>query len=358
MRAAFPVSYCMNAHSAADLPSLRETLERDTLAIKDRIAPEQSFPLSLYLGFQPSLELAKPRQMDRLRDWLHDHDCFIAGLNAFPYGDFHADLVKTNVYHPDWRTAERLQYTFLSASLLADLTPGDAGPTLTTVPGGWLPDWHTRADRRLALKNLAIAAAGCREINETTKHRIRIAIEPEPGCTWELFDPRIEEIGPELCWCLDTCHAAVEFRSIEHPDWARIGRVQLSAAIECDNTPEARDALAPFVEPVYLHQTRAAIDGEIIGAWEDLGPALEELPALPANAVVRTHYHVPLTWEGHGPLRSTRHQLTPLFFRQIRDTPCEVETYTYSVLPENLRPRSVVRSIADELQWAAAGLMD
>ena len=131
-------------------------------------------------------------------------------------------------------------------------------------------------------------------------------------------------------------------------------RVQLSAAIECDNVPEARAALAPFAEPRYLHQTCAALDGEIIGVWPDLAPALKALPQLPEQTVVRTHYHVPLTWNGTGPLRSTRGNLTHAFFKKARGVFSEVETYTLDVVPRSLRPRSLAGTIAGELAWAAA----
>ena len=164
----------------------------------------------------------------------------------------------------------------------------------------------------------------------------------------------LADLGDDVCWCLDTCHAAVDFRSVEKLAWKRIGRVQLSAAIECDNTPESRAALKPFAESRYLHQTRAALDGEIIGAWPDLAPALQALPKLPAQAIVRTHYHVPLTWAGTGPLRSTRDNLTPAFFQHARKMFCEVETYTHAIVPRALRPRTLDLAIAGELQWAAA----
>ena len=164
----------------------------------------------------------------------------------------------------------------------------------------------------------------------------------------------MEAAGPEIGWCLDACHAAVEFRSLSRLPWKRILRVQFSAAIECDNEPAARSALAPFVEPRYLHQTRAFLDGEIVGTWPDLGPALRALPKLPAKAIVRTHYHVPLTWAGSGPLRSTRDNLTNAFFKRARRAFCEVETYTLGIVPRTLRPRSIARAIAGELEWAAA----
>lgn len=344
--------YCLNVHPAADWRETLSALSVQTLAVKRLVAPDRSFPLSLHLGYQTALELADPRRRAAFRDWLKRHDCFVAGVNAFPFGSFHAAAVKANVYRPDWRSPDRLAYTLLVARLLADLIPAGTAATLTTVPGGWGPDWKTAADRRLALNHLAQAAVGCRELFETTGRRIALAVEPEPGCAWNLFDPEVEAAGPEIGWCLDTCHAAVEFRPLARLPWKHICRVQLSAAIECDNVPVARAALAPFGEPRYLHQTRAFLDGEIAGTWPDLGPALRALPKLPARAIVRTHYHVPLTWNGTGPLRSTRHNLTSAFFRPARKRFCEVETYTYSVFPGHLRPRTVPKAIAAEIRWA------
>ncbi|NCA82903.1 MAG: hypothetical protein EOM72_09195 [Opitutae bacterium] len=349
-----PIPYCLNVHPASNWAAVRHALATHALAVKKLVAPDRPFPLSLHLGYQTALELAAPRRLRAFRAWLRDHDCFVAGINAFPFGDFHSRAVKTSVYHPDWRSPDRLAYTLLIARLLAALIPVGATAALTTVPGGWLPDWKSVADARHAWANLARAAQGCRDISRAAGRRIRIAIEPEPGCAWELFNPRLERLGPEIGWCLDTCHAAVEFRSIEDLDWNRIARVQLSAAIECDNTPDARKALTPFAEPRYLHQTRAARDGEVIGAWPDLAPALKALPKLPENAIVRTHYHVPLTWTGTGPLRSTRGNLSPAFFKQARNTFCEVETYTHSIVPRALRPRSLALALAGELEWAAA----
>lgn len=354
MKAPFPIPYCLNVHPAADWRQVKRALDIHALAVKKLVAPDRPFPLSLHLGYRTALELAAPRRRAAFRDWLRRHDCFVAGINAFPFGSFHAAAVKTAVYRPDWRSPNRLAYTLLVARLLADLIPEGADATLTTVPGGWRPDWKAAADHRLALKNLACATAGCRELFESSGRRIRIAVEPEPGCAWDLFDPEVEAAGPEIGWCLDACHAAVEFRDMENLDWSRIVRVQFSAAIECDNAPAARAALAPFAESRYLHQTRAALDGKIIGSWPDLAPALRALPKLPAKAVVRTHYHVPLTWEGAGPLRTTRGNLTPAFFKKARRVLCEVETYTLGVVPRALRPRSLAGTIAGELAWAAA----
>ena len=352
-RAAYPLPYCLNVHPAANWAQVQRALNRHVLAVKQMVAPNQAFPVSLHLGQQSAAELSRPRVLASFQDWLGRHDCFVAGINAFPWGAFHAAQVKEAVYRPDWRSAQRVDFTLQVARILAALIPEGGRANLTTVPGGWADDWRGAADERRALQNLAQAAAGCRAIYETTGRRIQIAIEPEPGCAWKLFAPAVEAAGPEIVWCVDTCHFAVEFQALPTRGWRRLGRVQLSAALECCNTPAGRAALAPFAEERYLHQTRAAVDGEVIGAWPDLAPALAELPRLPAKATVRTHYHVPLTWAGAGALRSTRANLTPAFFRRAAQTLCEVETYTHQIVPLALRPATLAETIARELQWAA-----
>jgi len=353
MKSPFPIPYGLNVHPGEDWSRVRKALRTHVLAVKQLVSPNRSFPLGLYLSRQATDDLLQPRRLASFQSWLQEHDCFVACINAFPYGPFHGSSVKERVYRPDWRTPERLNYTRRVAHLLSLLLPEGGEGTLTTVPGGWLPDWKSPSDPHQARYKLELAAQFCRELHDSTGRRIRIAIESEPGCAWSLFDPQLSDLTPDICWCLDTCHAAVDFQPLTRLKWKQIGRVQLSAAIECDNTPEARRALRPFAEPVYLHQTRAALDGKLIGQWNDLGPALRALPRLPAKAVVRTHYHVPLVWKQSGPLRSTApRQLTPAFFQQASGRFFEVETYTHSILPGSLRDRSLARAIASELKWA------
>ena len=48
-------------------------------------------------------------------------------LMAFPYGSFHRSVVKDNVYKPDWRTSERVEYTLRLCKILVSLAPGGHG---------------------------------------------------------------------------------------------------------------------------------------------------------------------------------------------------------------------------------------
>ena len=133
----------------------------------------------------------------------------------------------------------------------------------------------------------------------------------------------------------------------------RFSKVQLSAALRAGGSPDARQALAAFVEPVYLHQVRARLGDGTARGWNDLPEALAEWPDDLREA--RVHFHVPLFWTSTGPLQSTAATLSPAFWARLRTGICphlEVETYTFAVLPPALRTRPLVDSIGEELNWA------
>lgn len=355
----YPLAYCLNLHRADTVADIRRAIQDILLPVRDIAAPGRPFPVGLYLSATAALGLdSSPSALASFRAFLDENDLFVRMVNAFPYGGFHASRVKTAAYRPDWRTPERLHHTNRCARILAALMPEGASGTLTTVPGGWLPDWtNPAADSALALENLLSAAETCRSLRDRTGRTVRIAIEPEPGCAWTLFDPTIEpHLPPEIGWCLDTCHSAVDGIPLPAADflqWPRIYRVQLSAALEAPNTPAAREALAAFAEPAYLHQTRLFLDDTLLASWPDLPDALSALPRYPSSATIRTHFHVPLAWPGTSPLRTTRDLLTPSFLRAAAaHAPLEVETYTYSVLPPSARtPASLPQAIASELSF-------
>jgi hypothetical protein len=83
----------------------------------------------------------------------------------------------------------------------------------------------------------------------------------------------------------------------------------------------------------------------------------ETLAALNAHTgcEVRTHFHVPLFWEGDGVLGSTHGDLSPEFFAHVaaQGYPLETETYTFDVLPPALRAENVVENLVREHDWVA-----
>jgi hypothetical protein len=207
---------------------------------------------------------------------------------------------------------------------------------------------------------------------------IRLAVEPEPGCVLDSVADAVAWLAPRVDpryvgLCLDTCHLAVSFAdpaetvAAIHDAGLSVVKVQASAALQVDEPggEAARLALADFTEPRYLHQVRertggADEPGEVLGA-DDIPQALTDLPA--RNAW-RVHFHVPLHARPAAPLSATtdvlRGAISALESTVEGELPhIEVETYTWSVLPEtagNGGDTALIRGIAAELRWAAAQL--
>jgi hypothetical protein len=143
----------------------------------------------------------------------------------------------------------------------------------------------------------------------------------------------------------------------------RIGKVQISAGLCVDLDGSERDgalldALAGFAEPVYLHQVVESAGGELT-RWVDLPDAIHSRRAASCESEWRVHFHVPIFHEELPPFTSTRPFLGDLLV-QCAQRPIashlEVETYTWDVLPPEVRGEPVEQAIARELRWVIARL--
>ena len=121
--------------------------------------------------------------------------------------------------------------------------------------------------------------------------------------------------------------------------------------------PAAR--LCRFEDGVYLHQVvERAADGTL-RHFLDLDRAMAEIGSAQGRTW-RVHCHVPIFVERLDGLASTRPSLERLLALQ-RTEPIarhlEVETYTFDVLPEELRASGVDEAVARELLWARERLL-
>ncbi|MEQ1861343.1 MAG: metabolite traffic protein EboE [Chthoniobacteraceae bacterium] len=382
------LTYCLNIHPGEGWADCFAAIRDKALAVKQRVAPDQWFGLGLRLSQHAAAKLAgDAAAIDEAREFFADNQLYPFSINGFPYGRFHAGPVKENVYAPDWRTIERREYTMQLADVFSSFLPPEVDGSISTVPGSFKPWIETDADRTLIATNLAVVVAYLSALRDDTGQEIHLGLEPEPDCFLETtaetiayFEnfiltscvvevarllscdgTRAEEIvRRHLGVCLDTCHVALQY---EDPLEAlrayraagiRISKIQLSAALTGPGEPETWEALKQFIEPVYLHQTKARLDNGAIASWFDLPVATEEGPAIEGIEEVRTHFHVPLFFTGNGPLGSTVTTLTPEFFHELRNGVCshlEIETYTFDVLPAELRADDVVKSVAREYSW-------
>ena len=391
----FHLTYCTNIHPADGWEAVQDSVARCAPALKARLSPDAPFGIGLRLSARDAAELLQGERLADFRAFLLDEGLYVALINGFPYGPFHGTPVKASVYAPDWRDEARVAYTRDLVRILCELVPEGTDGGVSTAPLSYKP-W------------MAAAAAGSWDV--LTHNIVRIAellawtryekgtcihldIEPEPDCTIEntietldFFEQRLLVAGPALLAralgvsaddarthlldhiriCFDCCHFAVQF---EEPAAAidriraagiRIGRVQLSSALDVPLPPDAAAAeqvktrLRPFADQTYLHQVVERRAGGL-RHYLDLPEALAHAGE-PGASQWRIHFHVPLFTGEYDGLGSTqayvadalRHVLQRGATRHL-----EIETYTWNVLPQGLK-LDVVESIAREYEWVLA----
>jgi sugar phosphate isomerase/epimerase len=386
------LTYCTNIHPAPDLAGVHRVIAEYATPVRRRLGVDR-LGLGLWLnrGVVDAL-IAAPAEVERLRAALDDAGLYLFTLNAFPYGDFQAPVVKHAVYRPDWSEPDRVAYTMAVAALLTRLMPeGLAAASISTLPVAYGRGWGEEHNRLAALYLIRVARY-LRRLAEDTGKAIRLCLEPEPGCVLEttaeaivFFHGPLQEaaardgepaslIDDFLGVCFDCCHQAV---ACEDPvaslaalaaAGVRVGKVQLSSALEVP-APDADGVLAEvarFAEPRFLHQVRVADGrGRPLGL-DDLPDALAAARAgeFPVDRPWRIHYHVPIHRAAVGRLATTRPDLERALAAVVEQGLCdhlEVETYTWEVLPEAERPQgrdALVAALTAELDWVRARVAD
>ena len=388
----FHLTYCMNVHPGEAWADQRRAIASEACAVKAALAPDRPFGLGLRIGARAAETLAAPAARDDLRGLLATRGLYVFTINAFPYGTFHDQPVKTSVYAPDWSQHERLDYTLRVADLLAALLPAGVEGSISTLPIAYRnPTLPTTSLVRVC-EHLADTALFLQALERRTGRLIHLGLEPEPDCLIEntpgsinFFEQTLLPLGAAwLCRhkgltvqqaeqvlyrhigvCLDTCHLAVGFESLAdslgalHRRGIRISKIQLSAALETATSQQAVYDLFPFArDHVYLHQVKILQPDGTLEAWSDLTPErLTTWTARTPQRPCRVHFHVPLDFAGHAGLASTGALLTPDFYataRRLGVRHFEIETYTFAVLPHALRARTLVESIIAEYRQALA----
>ncbi|MBT4867801.1 MAG: metabolite traffic protein EboE [Planctomycetaceae bacterium] len=357
-----PLSYCTNVHPGQSIAEIDNGLDQYTVAVQQKL--NRPLAAGLWLAQPVTTELLQSeRSLAEFTERLQQRELTCYTLNAFPYGDFHSERVKENVYIPDWSKPERLEYTHDCARILSALMPEGTEGSISTVPLGFKEFTHPDDFLGQAGEQLIELARRLDTLYDETGKLIRLAIEPEPFCLLETTDEAItffetlwqqadacgagDVVRRTLGLCYDVCHQAVEFEdvgeSIQRLNNAgvRINKVHITCAVELKNpaeNEEGRRALAKYVEPRYLHQTMARTsDGRVL-RYVDLSSqlALEPDEDFLNADVWRIHFHVPVDAESLGPLGTTRTELREglAAVAALQYAPhLEVETYTWQVLP-------------------------
>lgn len=375
------LAYCTNVHRGETWAETFNSLQTYTLAIRQMVSPKKYFGIGLRLGNRASLELSDPEVMLEFRRWLDKNGCYVFTINGFPYGSFHGTQVKDKVYTPDWTSPERLFYTNRLFDILSQLLPGGMEGSVSTLPGSF-KGFHPGPDSLKAMRsNIWRCVEHIAHVSNQSGRLLHLGVEPEPLCllessaeTLHFFErmrgehPNDARLDDHLGVNYDTCHFAVEF---EEPQDAlatfvnndiKISKIHLSSALKVRPTAEAREELAKYSNDVYLHQVVVREVNGQRSIYNDLSEALaseayEEGAELPEW---RIHFHVPLHADAAPPFENTNdHLLGTLDVLAEYPSICshlEMETYTWEVLPPELKSLDVVDQIAQEYEWTLTEL--
>ncbi|APZ92479.1 metabolite traffic protein EboE [Fuerstiella marisgermanici] len=385
-----PLSYCTNVHPGRTVDEVVDGLVEHTATVRQQLNSPMAAGLWLSRGVASEL-LKTESELERLGQTLWQHDLVCYTLNAFPYGDFHSERVKEQVYLPDWASTDRMKYTCDCAKILAKLIPETAEGSISTVPLGGNMNSGGRDFYATCCHNLIETAKFLKDLHDKTGRMIRLAIEPEPMCQLSftaettvpifhmLFEMAealgcLETVQTFIGLCFDVCHQAVVFEDVAESielvvsNGIRINKVHITNAVELEephNNPAGLAALCDFVEPRYLHQTYGKMpDGRVLYRPDLLTEDINRLPPdkfLQADTW-RVHFHVPVFADTLGPLNTTRRDLKAAL-RKIQTLDyaphLEVETYTWPVMPDSgVEQQSLADQITQELESAYRLLSD
>jgi len=387
------LTYCTNIHPGSGWDEVRSNLESFAPALKRRLAPDTAFGLGLRLSAAECTTLLEAGRLREFAAYLDDHDLYVRLLNGFVHGSFYRQVVKADVFAPDWRNEARLAYTLDLVQVLAGLLPEGAQGGISTMPLSYKP-WLRAADEdvwEVVTRNIARAAAAMVRLRETSGRMVHLDIEPEPdglientaeavaffenwllrdgarylgGILGVSTDQAALHLRDHVRLCVDCCHLAVEYETPE-PMWERlstagikVGRLQVSSAIEADlpDDPSSRAALItrlrPFVDSTYLHQVIEQAGGATLRGYRDLDEAMM-LAHEQGDRRWRVHFHVPVFVQEYNGLNSTQ-SYTVSALDLLRRTGftqhLEIETYTWDVLPPGLKV-GLLDSVDREYRW-------
>lgn len=408
------LSYCTNIHAGETWSEVFPTLQTQIPNVRRALDLQGPMGIGLRLSRLGLDDLQRPDQLSEFKSWLELENFYVYTINGFPYGRFHGERVKEDVYKPDWTEKARLEYTCKLADLLCKLKPPENYGSISTLPGTY-KDWNMPGTEQLISQNLIKAVAHCVRLEQDTGITIALALEPEPCCLLEtvtetidffktyLFSETAIDRLMALCdithaeaeramhahigVCYDVCHSAVEFEDpvsvVTRLRTAGIDivKIQLSSALEIKSLNEASlKHLSRFDEPVYLHQV-VEKRAEVLTRYTDVGCAVDAVrhrfdaasnlhPTLKLTidnnsalsmtaqgmheAQWRIHYHVPVFISETEHFSTTQQSLKDVLQLQKKFTltrHLEIETYTWDVLPAQYRQQSVSEAIANEYRW-------
>ena len=377
------LAYCTNIHRGGDWPETFRSLSEYTLRVRDRVSSGKPYAIGLRLGDTASRQLAQADALEKFRAWLGENNCYVFTINGFPYGDFHGKRVKEQVYKPDWTNPERVEYTKRLFDILAEIAPAESGGSVSTVPCSFKEFINTGEQVEAMRRNVWDVVEHIDALSEKTGKDLHLGLEPEPLCYLETTSEMIrfyrqlrddrpgdDRLSRRLGINYDACHLAVEFEEAANAlgsliaEGVRISKLHFSSALKVCPSAETLGGLAGFAEDIYFHQVVAnGADGSLT-RYRDLPDALAAAARgeTSGDTEWRIHFHVPLHCPPTALFDTTADQLQRVIVTLAANpaicSHIEMETYTWEVLPGELKQRDVVDQLAGEYDWTLAKLAE
>jgi hypothetical protein len=223
--------------------------------------------------------------------------------------------------------------------------------------------------------HLMEVAAFLEALERKTGRYFHLGLEPEPLGLFENVAETVEFIGrlreaygadERLSRYIginyDCCHMAIEYEDARAAmdtflaEGILVSKAHLSSGLKLVANRENRDRLKSFRDDVYLHQVIARRhEASPLQRHADLPAALETDGGETSDEEWRVHFHIPLHAEPGGALEPTCDHVRDLLDIASEDPGfCrhfEIETYTWEVLPHELKQRRVEEQIHAEYRW-------
>ena len=389
------LTYSTLVHQTDNWEQLWKSVNTFLPQVKARVAPDQKFGVCLRTS-APSAEMLSqdPGKRADLKKFFADQDLYLYTVNAFVYGVFKKQVIKEEVYEPDWRTPERREYTKQVADLLAEVAPDGVNPSIQTAPLGFKPRVTGDDVVEAYTANVIDVVAHLVGLEKKTGKVVTLGLEPEPRCYLETTDETVKYFTERLFSgktaqslakvtglneadaaaamkkhmgvVFDIGHQAVGYEDIPASlqklvdNGVQIVKLQEAASMYIpDVNQKIVDALQSFAKTIYLSQTCQKKDGK--QTWFlNLEDAFEDWYKNPGPREWRTHFHVPVFLDDLGAFGTTRfaleqalafHKKSPL------STHLEIETYTWDVLPDHLKTGDIVEYVTREIEWVKGQLV-
>lgn len=388
------LTYCTNIHSGETWDEIFNNLKQYTVNVKKRLIPDAPFGIGLRLSQKSASTLLERDNLVTFKTWLEQENLYVFTINGFPYGEFHDVVIKDQVHTPDWTTTERIDYTHNLMTILAELLPDEMDGSVSTSPLSykyWFNDSVSiEKAKNVACSSLVKIVLQLVTIRQTSGKLLHLDLEPEPdgflentqevinffkeyilikgllelqnelGCSNETAK---QHLLNHIQICYDVCHFALAYESPEYvvsslqKEGIKIGKVQISAAIKCKKSNDIsiqtqQECLRQFDEPTYLHQSVVKLQNETVLHFSDLCEGIKAMNNCNFKEI-RTHFHVPIFLSNFDVIESTQNEIIDaleLWKNNKYSKHLEVETYTWSILPENLQ-EDITSSIVRELEW-------